>query len=184
MHQHIAAAGTFARMKPYQLVLGLMAQQGIAGALPLAKAANVAKKQPQIHRWLDGSVSEPKRATLEPLAKFFDLPIEALYDEREATRIARDRGIPDPLPTLDKRPRQRRASQVGELLKQVEQLSPKERQELLRALAAAPPTAEVPAAPEPPKPDFTTQRTNVSRTFKPKAVAPEQTPPAVVRRGS
>lgn len=49
MHQHITAAGTFARMKPYQLILGLMAQKGIAGALPLAKAANVPKKQPQSH---------------------------------------------------------------------------------------------------------------------------------------
>lgn len=171
-------------MKPYQLILGLMAQKGIAGALPLAKAANVPKKQPQVHRWLSGDVAEPKRATVEPIAKFFEIPVEAMYDDREATKIARDRGIPDPLPTVDKRPRNRRASPVAELLRQVQLLSPEERQELARALVEAPTPAITPAGAEPAKPDLTTQRTNVSRSFKPKASVPEQTPHAAAPRES
>lgn len=44
--------------------------------------------------------------------------------------------------------------------------------------------ATVTTAAEPPKPDYAAQRTNVSRSFKPKADVPAQTQPAAVRRGS
>lgn len=180
MHHHINAAGTLARMKPYQLILGLMAQKGIAGALPLAKAANVPKKQPQVHRWLNGEVAEPKRATVEPIAKYFEVPVEAMYDEREATRIARDRGIPDPPPTVEKRPRSRRASPVDELIKQVELLTKSERERLGLALA------EMSAPFAAPGSDFAAKHaSNPSGPgFKAKAPAPGQKRSGVVPRES
>lgn len=57
------------------------------------------------------------------------------------------------------------------------------------ALVAAPQAATATPAParaaaEPARPDLGAHRTDVSRTFKPKASAPAQTPPAVARRGS
>lgn len=113
MHHHIISAGTFAGMKPYELVRGLMAQRGIKGSLQLAKEAKAPLKQPALHRWLADQVGEPKRSTLEPVAKLFSLPIEALYDEKAATRVARERGIPDPPPVVVKtRPRKARGGEI------------------------------------------------------------------------
>lgn len=48
-------------------------------------------KQPQIHRFLAGKTLEPKRSTLEPVARVFGIPIEALFDPQEAARVWAER---------------------------------------------------------------------------------------------
>lgn len=92
-------------MKPYQLIAALMAQEGI-GALPLAKRIGDAKLQPKIHRFIHGQVASPSIATAAPLAKHYKIPLEAIYDEKAATAVARERGlseVPVPAPAQRKR---------------------------------------------------------------------------------
>lgn len=104
MHHRISSPGTFVGMKPFELVRGLMLQADL-GPLPLAKKLNKPQLQPQIHRFINGDVAEPRRATALPIAEFFGIPVEALYDEKIATKIARERDIPDPPPVPLKRRR-------------------------------------------------------------------------------
>jgi hypothetical protein len=92
MHQHILGGGIFARMKPHELVAALMRAQGL-GAYPLARRLKKPGLQSQIHRFINGQVAAPARSTAEPLARFFELPVDAIYDEKVATRIARERNV-------------------------------------------------------------------------------------------
>jgi hypothetical protein len=92
-------------VKPYQLVAALMAREGL-GPLPLAKKMGHVRLQPQIHRFSKGEVAEPAPSTAKPLAAYFKLPLEAMYDEKVATAVARERGItelPAQLPAAKKR---------------------------------------------------------------------------------
>jgi hypothetical protein len=79
-------------VKPYQLIAALMAREGL-GPLPLARRIGKEKLQPQFHRFSKGEVANPKRTTAAPLAEYFGLPIDAIYDEKLATAIAKERGI-------------------------------------------------------------------------------------------
>ena len=69
-----------------------MAREGL-GPLPLAKRMGQPKLQPQIHRFVNGGVAAPRASTAAPLAAYFGLPLEAVYDENVATEEARARGI-------------------------------------------------------------------------------------------
>jgi hypothetical protein len=79
-------------VKPYQLIAALMARAKL-GSLPLAKRMNRPELQSQIYRFSHGDVASPERTTAAPLAEFFGLPIDAIYDEKLATAIAKERGI-------------------------------------------------------------------------------------------
>lgn len=79
-------------MKPYELIAALMQREKL-GALPLAKRMNKPTLQPQIHRFINGNVANPARTTAVPLAAYFNLPVDAIYDEAVATTIAIERGI-------------------------------------------------------------------------------------------
>ena len=61
MHYRIGAPGTFGGMKPFELVRGLMLRADL-GPLPLAKKLNKPKLQPQIHRFINGDVAEPRHS--------------------------------------------------------------------------------------------------------------------------
>lgn len=52
--------------------------------------------QPSLQRLITGVTASPKRVTAERLAKHFRIPVEALYDERLATAVYRERieGLP------------------------------------------------------------------------------------------
>jgi hypothetical protein len=118
-------------MQPHQLIAALMhAQQLRTNAL----AASMRKPalQPSIHRFLAGQVKEPARSTAEPLAAFFNIPVEALYNPVEAARIAKQRG----LSVVDWPPKQARArpskdaaggsAKVAAIIKMMQELSPSE----------------------------------------------------------
>jgi hypothetical protein len=100
-----------AGVKPYQLVAALMAEENI-GPSPLAKKIGKPKLQPQLHRFINGEVGEPRRSTMEPVAKYFKLPIEALYDEKLASAIAKERGV-TALPPGEKKQRRPREQLSG-----------------------------------------------------------------------
>ncbi len=44
--------------------------------------------QPTIFRFISGEAREPRRSTLAPIAKHYGIPIEALFDAKEAAQIA------------------------------------------------------------------------------------------------
>lgn len=44
-------------------------------------------KQPQIHKFLTGRTKEPRRSTLEPVASFFGISVEAFFDEAQAEEL-------------------------------------------------------------------------------------------------
>jgi hypothetical protein len=93
MHAHIISAPIVLRVKPHELIKALMAAEGV-GAYPLAKKLSKTKNlQSQIHRFITGEVNEPARTTAEPLARHFGIPVEAIYSEREASKVARERKI-------------------------------------------------------------------------------------------
>jgi hypothetical protein len=79
-------------MKPYQLIAALMAREGL-GALPLAKKIKKPNLQPQIHRFMHGEVESPSRSTAAPIAEYFGIPVDAIYEEKIATAIAAERGL-------------------------------------------------------------------------------------------
>lgn len=92
MSQHIIALGIVRPVKPYQLIAALMHREG-TGPYPLSKKLGIPSLQGQIHRYSKGDVKQPAPSTVSPLAKHFGLPLEAFYDEKVATAIAKERGI-------------------------------------------------------------------------------------------
>lgn len=86
------------RVKPFELIARLTVQHGLAeraglGSAQLASALGLRDKQSQIYRYLNGQVREPQRATAEAMARLFDIPIDAVYNERIATDVAIERGF-------------------------------------------------------------------------------------------
>lgn len=109
----------------------------------LAKAMQRPKLQPHIHKFRAYG-TRPAYDTVKPIADFFKLPVEALLDEREATRIAKERGLSRVDPALYM-PKERRgasegapASQVAQVVSLIETLSPTDKAAALRALGVAP----------------------------------------------
>lgn len=85
-------------VKPFELIVALMLKEGISnvpgkGAAPLSKRMNKPKLQPQIHRFINGQVASPDNTTAAPLAKYFDIPLEAIYDEKVATEVAKMKDV-------------------------------------------------------------------------------------------
>lgn len=72
-------------MKAYELVKWLVARDG--GALKVAREMNARGFQPTLHKICDGQVSSPKRTTAERIARHFQIPVDALYDDRLAQQI-------------------------------------------------------------------------------------------------
>lgn len=92
MPHHIIRSRIVQGVKPHELIAALMARENL-GPLPLAKRMGYPKLQPQIHRFVRGEVAAPKAATAAPLAAYFKIPLEAIYDEKAATEAARALGI-------------------------------------------------------------------------------------------
>lgn len=128
----------FDAMKPYQLIAALMHRENL-GALPLAKKMGKPALQPQIHRFMKGEVANPARTTAVPLAKFFDIPVDAIYDEKVATAVARDRDVralpsSPPAPRRASAPTPRFGKETLRALRTLATLSAPEREQLLRLL--------------------------------------------------
>lgn len=81
-------------MKPHELVAALFAERkDITSVSALARAIHNQGFQGTLHKFLAGQVPHPTAATASRIAKFFQIPLEALYDSKVATRIARERGL-------------------------------------------------------------------------------------------
>lgn len=81
------------------LLQRLMDHHGL-NANSLSRKAEGAK-QSQIHKYLNNAIKEPKRTTLEPLALFFEIPLNAFYDPDLAQRLAQQLGLARPPTTFD-----------------------------------------------------------------------------------
>lgn len=66
-------------MGPKELLLELMRRSG-DNPNSLAAKLNQKTKQPQIYKFLEGVAKEPRRSTLQPVADFYGISIEAFYD--------------------------------------------------------------------------------------------------------
>lgn len=53
----------------------------------LAAKLKNATTQPQIHKFLSGKSKQPRHSTLEPIAKHYGIPIDALYNEDVADQV-------------------------------------------------------------------------------------------------
>lgn len=129
-------------MQPYQLIAALMHAQKLK-TNALASSMRKPALQPTLHRFLDGKVKEPARSTAEPLATYFGIPVEAIYNQIEATKIASARG----LTVVDWPPKQARRSKdavhaiqgdkIGAAVQAMALLSPDERRAVLERYSAS-----------------------------------------------
>jgi hypothetical protein len=73
-------------MQTIKLLEALM-RQSRDNANSLSKALRGRVSQPQIYRFLNGETKEPRRHSLEPIADYYSIPVQAFYDAELATRI-------------------------------------------------------------------------------------------------
>jgi DNA-binding XRE family transcriptional regulator len=78
-------------VKPYQLINKLVEAEG--GSLPVAKAMKAPSFQGTLHKFINGHVDSPSRSTAERIARHFRIPVDAVYDEKLAAKIALERKI-------------------------------------------------------------------------------------------
>jgi hypothetical protein len=125
----------------------LMVRDGL-NPTQLAKEIKRPTLQSQIHRLVHGEVGSPSAGTAAPLAAYFGLPLEAMYDEKVATALARERGVTELPPEMT--PTKKKRSKVAapaldedamQVAAQYAELGPEERQRF-RALLS-PPDEEV-----------------------------------------
>lgn len=85
-------------MHPYELVRALVQEQARHGksVTEIAREMHSRNFQGTLHKFLSGQVHEPSRTTAERIARYFKLPLEALYDVRVSTAEAARRGLPSP----------------------------------------------------------------------------------------
>jgi hypothetical protein len=115
-------------MEPRKLLQALM-DRAEENSHSLAVKLRGRPGQPQIHKFLSGVAKEPRRATLEPLAKHYDIPVEAFYSEEIAAEVADQLGLaaptPDPAPGQAPPPPPAALSAVHrQLIKDLEDLPP------------------------------------------------------------
>jgi DNA-binding XRE family transcriptional regulator len=78
-------------MKPHELVAALVRATG-KPTLQVATEMHSATFQGTLHKFINGRVPSPSRTTAERIARYFDLPVDALYSVAVATRIAKALG--------------------------------------------------------------------------------------------
>jgi hypothetical protein len=78
-------------MKSHELIRALVEQGG--GSLPVAKAMHAPHFQGTLHKICAGRVDSPSHTSAERIAKHFKIPLEAVYDDKVATAVARERGL-------------------------------------------------------------------------------------------
>ncbi len=81
-------------MEPHELVRKLFEERkDITSVSALARAIHNQGFQGTLHKFLSGRTASPDQKTAARIAKFFGLPIEAMYDAKVATRVASERGL-------------------------------------------------------------------------------------------
>lgn len=80
-------------MEPYLLIAALAERTG-ESVTQLATRMDRATFQGTLHRFLTGASPNPTRYTAKRIAKFFDVPVDALYDGELAAAEATRLGVP------------------------------------------------------------------------------------------
>lgn len=78
-------------MKPHELVAALVRATG-KPTLQVATEMHSATFQGTLHKFINGQVPSPSRSTAERIARYFDLPVDALYSTAMATKVAQALG--------------------------------------------------------------------------------------------
>lgn len=135
MPQRIIRPCIFDGVKPYELFAALMTMEG--GSMPLARKMGSVRIQSKLHKFAAGGVANPARATAEVIAKYFKIPVDAIYDEKVATAIAKERNIsaiPAGIAAATKKPAQKKRTaqeeRAAKLVKDFMAMSPVEQQRL------------------------------------------------------
>lgn len=76
-------------MKRHELIDRLVTDAG--GALPVAQAMGAKNFQGTLYRIAKGQTTEPSRESAQRIAKHFNIPVDALYDDALATKIYAER---------------------------------------------------------------------------------------------
>jgi hypothetical protein len=121
-------------MKPHALLAALMNKAGL-NSNKLAKEIKRPTMQSQIYRFSKGQVLEPARNTAEPLALHFGIPVDALYNEKTATAVAKELGLSELPAQLARASNKKNATAV--LAKKLVALSQEEFQDLEKQVQAA-----------------------------------------------
>lgn len=79
-------------MEPHKLVLALIQAKGMT-VNQAAQAMSPHAFQPTLNKFVNGKVERPSRATAETIARYLRIPIDAIYDEAAAQRVAAERGL-------------------------------------------------------------------------------------------
>lgn len=79
-------------MKGRELLKLLLKKHSLSGN-GLVTALGGKIKQPTLHKFLELDTRESRRSTLQPVADYFKIPVEAFYDEFLADKIAYQRGL-------------------------------------------------------------------------------------------
>ena len=119
-------------MKPQDLVARLIAD---AGETPtsIAKKTRPRIVQSTLHRYLTAETSEARRSSLQPLAVYLGIPVDALYDPKMAAEVASLKGYgTGAYVAREPLPRQPRPANLDDALERV-------LEELGTLLAAVPP---------------------------------------------
>lgn len=141
MPQRIIPSCIVGGVKPYQLIEALMAAEEL-GPLPLAKKLKKPELQPLIHRFINGAVKSPKSSTAIPLADYFNLPLEAIYQEKVATEIAKQRGLKALPPKPPKKPKRPSSGGVADFASKFMAMPPELQREALAAIGIEVNTAQ------------------------------------------
>lgn len=84
-------------MKAYELVALLLKAKGLTSS-SLARKLGRTSLQSQIYKYIHGQVPSPQMNTARPIAAHLGIPVEAMYDDRLATRVAAELGLVDGVP--------------------------------------------------------------------------------------
>jgi hypothetical protein len=82
-----------ANMKPHEFVNALVQQNG--GEFAVARAMGKTTFQGTLYKFCKGQVPNPTRPTAERIAQHFLLPVDAIYDEKVASKFAEERLLPE-----------------------------------------------------------------------------------------
>lgn len=122
-------------MKPRELVYALMVELGLNPS-SLSRKMKSGNKQPLIHRYLQGKVERPDAATAMPMARVLGIPLEAIYEEKQASAYAKAHGI-HAIPIPEAKKREKKDAAVDDFArstgKKFSELDPL-RQKIIRAL--------------------------------------------------
>lgn len=74
-------------MKTHDLLRELLHRSGLKASALAEKLKDQGVQQAQLSRFINGKTQEPKRSTLAPVADYFGISVEALFNEKLASML-------------------------------------------------------------------------------------------------